>query len=361
MALQDVIIAGAGIIGVSLALELRDLGARVLVLDEREPGLGASSAAAGMLAATDPETPAALREFAIESARLFPEFVERVEADSGVSVDFRQQGTIVLGQGPFPENHRPLSRSELAELEPDLDPEPHNAFLVAEGAVDPALLMQAALRAAEANGIEIRPATKVLGMQAAAGGVEVCTNRGTLSSLQAVNCCGAWSGAPVRPRKGQMLYLGPERAGILEHVVRSPEVYLVPRSSGKILVGATVEDVGFNTDVDPTVIARLHLSAAKYLPQLASAPVIESWAGLRPGTPDDLPIMGETENKGIFVATGHFRNGILLAPATARIMARLVRGEPLGTDLTAFWPQRFATANARSAELALNFAHSMKK
>lgn len=329
-----------------MALELRDRGARVLVLDQNEPGRGASSAAAGMLAATDPETPAALREFAIESARLFPEFVKRVEADSGISVDFRQQGTIVLGHGLFPENHRPLSRSGLAELEPDLDPGAYKAFFVAEDAVDPALLMQATLRAVEANGIEIRPGIKVLGMHATAGGVEVRTNRETLSCSRAVNCCGAWSGWPVRPRKGQMLYLRP-RAGILEHVVRSPEVYLVPRSSGKILLGATVEDVGFNTDVDSAVIERLHSSAAKYLPQLASAPVIESWAGLRPGTPDDLPIMGETEDNGIFVATGHFRNGILLAPATGRVMARLMRGEAPGMNLTAFSPQRFTTVGVQ--------------
>lgn len=347
MALHDVIIAGAGIIGVSLALELRDRGARVLVLEEHEPGQGASSAAAGMLAATDPETPVALRDFALESARLFPEFVKRVEADSGISVDLRRQGTIVLGNGPFPENHRPLTPSELAKLEPDLDPGSHHAFFVAEDAVDPALLMRALLRAAEANAIEIRPGTKVLGMQAAARAVEVRTNRGTLGCSQAVNCCGAWSGMPVRPRKGQMLYLRLEQPGLLEYVVRTPEAYLVPRSSGKILVGATVEDVGFNTDVEPAVIESLHLSAAKYVRQLASAPISESWAGLRPGTPDDLPLMGETENKGIFLATGHFRNGILLAPATGRIMARLMGREAPGMDLAAFAPQRFATANVQ--------------
>src|SRR5690348_2446951 len=124
---HDVIIAGAGIIGVSLALELRDRGKRVLVVDAHEPGRGASSAAAGMLAATDPETPTELRAFAIEGARLFPEFVKRIEADSGISVDFRQQGTIVLGDGPFPENHRRLSRDELNRFEPRLDPGNHEA------------------------------------------------------------------------------------------------------------------------------------------------------------------------------------------------------------------------------------------
>lgn len=347
MGLHDIIIAGAGIIGVSLALELRRHGARVLVLDQHQPGSGASSAAAGMLAATDPETPAALRAFAVESARIFPEFVERLEADSGISVDFRRQGTIVLGRAPLPQNHRRLSLAELAELERDLDPQGYEPFFVAEDAVDPALLMQAALRSAEANGVEIRAATKVLQMRTLAGIVEIITDKGTLAATKAINCCGAWSGTPVRPRKGQMLYLRPDQPGSLEHVLRAPEVYVVPRSSGKILVGATVEDVGFNSEVDPAVIERLRTAALQYLPQLASAPVVESWAGLRPGTPDDLPVMGETENKGIFVATGHFRNGILLAPATARVMADLMLGTSPELDIAAFSPLRFSAVQAR--------------
>lgn len=347
MGLHDIIIAGAGIIGISLALELRDRGARVLVLEEREPGHGASSAAAGMLAATDPETPVALRALAAESASMFPEFVERIEADSGISVDFRRQGTIVLGDGPFPKNHQRLSRSALAKLEPDLDPGVHPAFFVAEDAVDPSLLMKAALGAAQANGIEIRPGTKVLKMRAGASGVEIQTDKGRLTSTQAVNCCGAWAGAPVRPRKGQMLYLRPDQPATMEHVVRSPEVYVVPRSSGKILAGATVEDVGFNTKVEPEVIERLRSSATSYLPQLASAPVIESWAGFRPGTPDNLPLMGHTEEKGVFVASGHFRNGILLAPVTAGAMARLMAGEDPGINLAPFSPRRFVIVNVQ--------------
>jgi len=131
-----------------------------------------------------------------------------------------------------------------------------------------------------------------------------------------------------------------------EHVVRAPEIYLVPRSSGKILVGATVEDVGFDKDVQPEIIQELHSVAARYLPELARADVTESWAGLRPGSPDDLPLIGPTEVPGIFVASGHFRNGILLAPITAQIVADLVTGKAMSTNISAFSPERFAVTKA---------------
>jgi glycine oxidase len=127
----------------------------------------------------------------------------------------------------------------------------------------------------------------------------------------------------------------------LQHVLRAPEVYVVPRSSGKILIGATVEDVGFDKSVNPSAINTLFSAAAKYLPEIASAPVTQSWAGLRPGTPDNLPILGPTDIAGVYIATGHFRNGILLAPITAQIMADLLvrRSSPL--DIRAFSPDRF--------------------
>ncbi|HZU29658.1 MAG TPA: FAD-dependent oxidoreductase, partial [Candidatus Angelobacter sp.] len=165
-------------------------------------------------------------------------------------------------------------------------------------------------------------------------------NKERLVAHKAVNCQGSWAGAPVRPRKGQMLYVQPAQA-VLNHVVRAPEVYIVPRSSGKILIGATVEDAGFDKTVEPTVIQNLLNLAAKYIPGLASAQIIESWAGLRPGTPDDLPILGAAEIPGVFLATGHFRNGILLAPVTAAIMSALVMGRPAPFDLASCSPGRW--------------------
>jgi glycine oxidase len=140
-----------------------------------------------------------------------------------------------------------------------------------------------------------------------------------------------------------MLYVQP-RTAVLQHVLRAPDVYLVPRSNGKVLIGATVEDVGYDKSVDPAAIHALLNAAAKYLPELASAPITQSWAGLRPGTPDGLPILGATETPGVLIASGHFRNGILLAPITAKIMANLVEGRPSPLSIAAFAPSRFRIA-----------------
>jgi glycine oxidase len=139
-----------------------------------------------------------------------------------------------------------------------------------------------------------------------------------------------------------MLAVLPPKSSILQHVIRSEGVYLVPRSDGRILIGATVEDVGFDKRVEPEAIKHLQRQAEQLVPALAQAKIHENWAGLRPGTPDDLPVLGETANGGYFVATGHFRNGILLAPITSLVMSRLIRGEAPGFALEAFSPARFA-------------------
>jgi glycine oxidase len=337
----DVIITGAGIIGVSLALELRERGRAVLVLDRGGPGGEASSSAAGMLAAADPETPPALRSIAFESARMFPEFVRKLETAGRMQVDFRRAGTIaLLPDAPAPREYRSLSTDELQRLEPSLKNPGQHAFFVPEDSIDPFLLMQAALAAARNLGVEVRGDAAVQDIRPRDNAVEVLTPADTFSAHCAVDCRGAWSGAPVRPRKGQMLYVQPQ-AAMLQHVLRAPDVYLVPRSSGKVLIGATVEDVGYDKSVDPATIHALLIAAAKYLPELASAPITQSWAGLRPGTPDGLPILGPTDAPRVFVASGHFRNGILLSPITAKIMANLVEGRPSPLDIGAFAPARF--------------------
>jgi glycine oxidase len=128
----------------------------------------------------------------------------------------------------------------------------------------------------------------------------------------------------------------------LNHVLRASDVYLVPRSNGRILVGSTVEEAGFDKRVDPQVIRRLHAAASALVPAVAAATILESWAGLRPGTPDELPILGQTEIKGYFIATGHYREGILLAPITAQLMAQVIQGVKTDFDLSAFSPARFA-------------------
>jgi glycine oxidase len=342
----DVIIAGAGIIGVSLALELRERGHAVMVLDRAAPGGESSSAAAGMLAPADPETPSALRPMALESARMFPEFVRKLETAGKMQVDFRRTGTIaLLPHEPAPAEYRPLPDDELQRLEPSLKTTGQSPYFVQEDSVDPFLLMQAALAAARNLGVEIRGHAAVKDIRPRGNAVEVITAADTLSARCAVDCRGAWSAAPVRPRKGQMLYIQP-RSGMLQHVLRAPDVYFVPRSSGKILIGATVEDVGYDKSVDPATIHSLFSAAVKYLPELSSATITQSWAGLRPGTPDNLPIIGLTNTPRVFAVTGHFRNGILLAPVTAQIMADLIQDRPAPLDISAFSPARFSSRPA---------------
>jgi len=338
----DIIISGAGIIGVSLALELHEQGQRVLVLDSGDPGREASSAAAGMLAAADPETPSALRPLATASAQMFPGYVQKLEAAAHIHVDFRRLGAIALLQEPSaPHEYKSLSPNDLQRLEPSLHQQGLSAFFIEEDSVDPQLLMQAALSAAQNLGIEVRGHSAVKDIRARDGKVKVSTDAGQFITRSVVNCQGAWAGAPVRPRKGQMLYVQPQ-ANVLQHVLRTPEIYIVPRSTGKILVGATVEDVGFDKSVQASTIHNLLGAAVKYVPELAAAPITQSWAGLRPGTPDDLPILGPIDIPGAFVASGHFRNGILLAPVTARIMADLIEGHASPFDISSFSPARFS-------------------
>ena len=139
-----------------------------------------------------------------------------------------------------------------------------------------------------------------------------------------------------------MLCLAAESRDLLRHVIRAPEIYLVPRSDGRILVGATVEEAGYDKRTDAVTIQRMHQAAIHLVPALAQARMLEAWAGLRPGSPDNLPILGATSTQGYFVATGHFRDGILLTPITARVMAQVISGEKPDYDLSPFSPMRFA-------------------
>ena len=149
-----------------------------------------------------------------------------------------------------------------------------------------------------------------------------------------------WPGAiSARPVKGQVLCVveGPK----LQHVIRTDDVYIVPRSDGRILIGSTSEEAGFDKRTNPDVIRRLHQSATNLVPALKESRILEAWAGLRPGTPDNLPILGATATPGYFVATGHFRDGILLAPITAHLMAQVITGKEPDHDLFPFSAARF--------------------
>jgi glycine oxidase len=352
----DVIVVGGGIIGVSLAIELRKRGATVLVVERGEPGREASHAAGGMLVDCPLETPPALQPLAMASARMYPEFAHELEVESGMKVDLREYGTILLSlsvQNPFHLRGSALGPAQLTELEPGLVASDRQAFYINERCVDPRALTAAAVKTAKNRGVDLSSGDPVTAVNLSEGRVTgVTTTKTSFVASKVVNCAGAWSGQiscgqigprrfPTRPVKGQMLCLVMPSRTLLKHVIRSPEAYLIPRSDGRLLVGATVEEAGFDKRTVPATIQRLHHAAIALVPKLADAKILEDWAGLRPGTPDALPILGATATPGYFVATGHFRDGILLAPITAKVMAAVIEGHAPEDDLAAFSPARF--------------------
>jgi glycine oxidase len=348
----DVIVIGGGIIGLSLSIELRKRGATVLVVERGEPGREASHAAGGMLVDCLVETPAALQTLATASARMYPEFAHEIELESGLKVDLRDQGTILFPSAAHlsePALRAATLPAPLAELEPAFADFNRPAFFLQERSVDPRALTAAALKTAKGRAVDISSGEEVTAVSLSGGQVVgVTTTKTSFHAPKVVNCAGAWSGQiaphafPTRPVKGQMLCLASPSRDLLKHVVRSPEVYLIPRSDGRILVGATVEEAGFDKRTDVTTIQRLHRAAIALVPELRNAKILEDWAGLRPGTPDALPILGATATPGHYVATGHFRDGILLAPVTAQVMAEMITGTNCHHDLRAFSPARFS-------------------
>jgi glycine oxidase len=346
---SDVIVIGGGIIGLSLSLALRKRGASVLLLERGEPGREASHAAAGMLVECGVETPPVLQPLATASARMYPEFAHELQDESGIDVDLRDQGTILFSAGySHSDPGFGAAAACLSELEPTLiDPGIPGAFLQ-ERSVDPRALVVAALRAARHREVDIASGSAVTDVIVSNERVMGArTEKTSYAAAAVVNCAGAWAGHiplyrfPTRPVKGQMLSVVGASKDVLRHVIRAPEVYLVPRSDGRIVIGSTVEEAGYDKRTNVDTIQRLHQAAIRMVPALAEARMLEAWAGLRPGTPDALPILGATTTPGYFVATGHFRDGILLAPITAHLMAQAIMGVTPELDISAFSPARF--------------------
>jgi len=329
---SDILIAGAGIIGLSLALELHARGAQVTVLERDTAMAQASTAAAGMLAAEDPYNPPAIAAFAKFSTKIYPELLARIESLSGLTVPFQTSTTVQYVDSG-------------------------SSVLLDEHSLEPRQLAAVLLAAVRATSIDLREHTGDLEVADTPDAVYIRDNAGTeFSAPQLVHCNGVWFRGQnaVSPRKGQMLRV--QLPSSLTEVHRSEHIYIVPRTlgpqAGTALIGATLEDAGFDTYTHPADLANLRASAAELLPALASeadAPELEAWAGLRPYTRDSLPLLGALPfSPREFVATGHFRNGILLAPATARVMADLLESKSPAVDLTAFSPDRFNSTQSIS-------------
>jgi glycine oxidase len=366
----DVAVAGGGLIGSSIALELACSGLRVGVFDQGEPGREASWAGAGILSPA-PETPGTIPLVPLGQASmaLYPDFVTEVEELSGQSVGFRPNGTldalfareavrelstlIALHHG-LGLKAEPLRPEDARELEPALSQDVQAAALRPEEAsVDNRALTQAVLQAARKSGVEIFPAHPVKRIWREGGkcaGLELHDEKISAEwTVIAAGCFspsieGAETYAPVRPAKGQMIAL--RAPGLkIERVLWSEKIYLVPRNDGRILAGATVEYVGFDKHVTAGGIEKILSAAIELAPELANARIEETWAGLRPDSPDHLPILGPTDLDGLLVATGHFRSGILLTPITARLIREWVTQQRVSVDWDRFSPMRFAQAH----------------
>lgn len=361
----DVIVVGAGIIGLSLAWRLTQRGAQVLLIERnRQAGAEATYAAAGMLADLDPGLPVELRQLAHHSAALYPDFVHELEAETGRTIELRRDGVIALETYPPAARPgiEPLSRERTQQLEPQLATESTPAYAMQEATVDPRELSAALLAALESRHVELHlgeTAARVTIQQHRAVGIE--TDRGSYRAAQIVNCCGAWAAQfrgfrlPSIPVKGHMVAVafpeeiatprGPAREAMrrLRHVVRGHGCYIVPRQNGRYVIGSTIEPAGYDKSILVPRIRKLQAAAARLVPALAEAKIAEAWCGLRPGTKDNLPYLGATGVAGYFAACGHYRDGILLAPATAELLTAMLTETPLpALDLTHFSPTRFA-------------------
>ena len=374
--MPDVIVVGAGLIGLGIAYELAKRGAAVTVYDRDEPARAASWAGAGMLAPFSEATPdAAMLALCRDSLALYPEYVAELRERTGVDARFRRDGTL----------HVALDRAQLAELaahaetfranggevsmldrgdvltrEPVLAKDLAGALFVAnEAQVDNRRLGRALLAACESLGVRFERGEE-LALECDARRVRgVRTAYGFATAATVINAAGAWAGelhgvpdharVPVRPVAGEMLALAVPRDAV-RALVWLGHRYLVPRGDGRLLVGATVEARGFDARVTAAGMHDLLDAALAVAPALAGFAVVETWAGLRPGSHDGRPYLGATSLGGYVVASGHFRNGILLAPITARLIAGLV----MDGDASALAPFAPARAGTEATAAAAN-------
>jgi len=357
----DAVFVGGGVIGLACAWRAARRGARVAVLERVEPPAGATRVAAGMLAPVgeltfgEPE----LLEMSLASARLYPDFVAELEAASGIATGHTREGAlhVALDGDEAAQLRRvhELQRSlgleaewltprRCRELEPGLPPSFHGGvFAPGEAAVDPRAVARALVAALGEVGAEVRTGCEVtdgvfegdrlIGVRAGEAGEEICGDAVVLAS-------GAWSGRTewlpeharprVRPVKGQVAELrGREGAAPCARILASERIYLVPRPDGRLIAGATTEEQGFDTTLLAGGLHELLREAYRLLPDVAEMEFVGVTAGLRPGTPDNLPFVGPGAVEGLVLATGHYRNGILLAPLTAEAIAAHLAGEPM--------------------------------
>jgi len=365
------VVIGAGVIGLSIAWRLAQAGCQVTVYDRAKAGQGASWAAAGMLAAAVETEPGeeSLLALTLESQKLWPGFAREIEAASGISVGYRPEGTMVVAltrddaeqlrhsyefQKGLGLDLDWLSGAEARRREPHLRPGIPGAVLSPrDHQVENRLLGCALAEAARRSGAVLYEHCPVREIDLSGGRARgVVTDRGRDPANVVVLAAGAWSREiagvpathrpPVRPIKGQMLALLMDAAApLLRHVVWLPRGYLVPRLDGRLIIGATVEERGFDDRLTAGGLLALIEGAWRAVPAIEELPVAETWVGFRPGSRDDAPILGPSGIDQFVVATGHHRNGILLTPITAKAISSYVLTGRVPEIVLPFTPERF--------------------
>jgi glycine oxidase len=372
-----VAIIGGGVMGLAIGWRLAQAGCGVTLFERDEPGGGASWAAAGMLAAGCEAEPGELDLLALNrrSQELWPAFAAELERATGLAVGLREEGTLIVAltrddaaqlrfSYDFQRQHGValewLSPAEARRREPHLHPNLAGAvFSPADHQVDNRLLVRALERAFVAAGGTLKSHTPVEAVETSDGrATGVRANGARHDADVVVLAAGAWSGQikglpgalPVRPVKGQMLALRMDaQAPLLSHVVWAPKAYLVPRHDGRLIVGATTEERGFDPNLTAGGILALLEGAWRAVPGIEDLPIDEMWVGFRPGSRDDAPMLGPSAVPGLVLATGHHRNGILLTPVTAETVARYVLEGEVDPVIRPFALARFG---ARATERA---------
>ena len=381
----DLVIVGAGMVGLAIAYEAARTGKRVVVLERDHVGAGAAGVAAGMLApASELENEdRPLLEFALTSCRLYPEFVRAVELDSGLPCQYRTEGTLLVAlhrdhleelerlarlQATLGLNAHWLTAAELQDREPTLSSRTVGGlFAEDDRQVNPRALLRALVAAIQRRGGAIVTGARDVRLVthgSALVGVEY-VREGVTTTVEARNtvvATGAFAGEllsglglgtfPLRPVKGQILRL--RGKPLLQHVVRTAEVYLVPRIDGELVVGATSEEQGFDSRMTAGAVLDLLQEAWRVLPGIAELELAELGAGFRPAFRDNLPVIGPGPLDGLYLAVGHYRHGVMLAPVTARLLIETMESGKLPPALLPFQLDRFGMPSPQSAEGALS-------
>jgi glycine oxidase len=330
--MSDVLIIGGGVIGLAIAVELSLRGASATILERDTCGQGATWAAAGMLAPEAERLEGSLRELGIRSRELYPEWIRKLMHLTGQDCGYWCCGILAPTLEPQPEHPQYIDRSQLDKRQAGLSAAVAGALWFWEdGQVDNRLLAKALLIAARSLGVKVLEGTNVY--QIASTGDRVThldTSQGKMQADRYLLATGAWTrelmSLPVTPRKGQMLSVF-DRDRSLQRVLFGDDVYIVPRQDGRIIIGATVEDVGFTAGNTASGVMQLLGNAIAIYPAIADMNIESTWWGFRPFAPNEMPILGASCYENLCLATGHYRNGILLAPITAQFMADWIEGK----------------------------------